>query len=107
MSSRRRPTAVRIATRSSSTSAWTRPAPASRSTGTSVQSIAEFRAVVQPVGLLDRRSGEHWAGRLYMRRLSPYVTRLLAKTSISPNAVTGVMVFAGVAAGGVLAIEGL
>jgi phosphatidylglycerophosphate synthase len=42
-----------------------------------------------------------------MRRLSPYVTALLAKTSISPNAVTGVMVLAGLAAGGVLAIDGL
>ena len=31
--------------------------------------------VAQPAGQLRRSSGEHWAGRLYMRRDSPYVTR--------------------------------
>ncbi|MGH3032893.1 MAG: CDP-alcohol phosphatidyltransferase family protein, partial [Gaiellaceae bacterium] len=42
----------------------------------SLPSIAELRAVTQPEGLLERPGAEHWAGRLYMRRLSPYVTRL-------------------------------
>jgi phosphatidylglycerophosphate synthase len=70
-------------------------------------SAAEIRAVSQPHGLLERRSGEHWAGRLYMRHISVYVTALLARTPISPNQVTAVMVIAGVAAGGVLAIGGL
>jgi phosphatidylglycerophosphate synthase len=68
---------------------------------------AEIRAVSQPHGLLERRSGEHWAGRLYMRRISVYVTALLARTPITPNQVTAVMVACGVGAGGVLAIDGL
>ncbi|GLV51968.1 transferase [Thermobispora bispora] len=56
---------------------------------------------------MDRRSGEHWAGLLYMRRLSIYVTWLLAKTPITPNQVTGLMIVCGVAAGAVLALPGL
>ena len=39
--------------------------------------MAQVRAVGQPPGLLERSSAEHWAGRLYMRRLSPHVTRAL------------------------------
>ena len=39
-------------------------------------SIAELRAQTQPDWLLARPGAEHWAGRLYMRRLSPYLTRL-------------------------------
>jgi phosphatidylglycerophosphate synthase len=68
---------------------------------------AEIRAVVQPPGLLGRRSGEHWAGRLYMRRISVYVTAPLARTRVTPNQVTAVMVAAGVCAGGLLAVGGL
>ena len=29
-------------------------------------SVAELRPVVHPPGVKDRRSGEHWMGRLYM-----------------------------------------
>ena len=39
--------------------------------------IAELRAATQPDSIFARNSGEHWAGKLYMRRLSPYLTRLL------------------------------
>jgi phosphatidylglycerophosphate synthase len=56
-----------------------------------VPSIAELRAVTQPASLLARPGAEHWAGRLYMRRLSPYLTRLLVSTPLSPNAVTALM----------------
>lgn len=56
---------------------------------------------------MDRRSGEHWAGLLYMRRLSIYATWLLAKTPITPNQVTGLMIISGVAAGAVLALPGI
>src|SRR4051794_804167 len=69
--------------------------------------ITEIRAATQPPGLLDRRSGEHWAGRLYMRRISVYVTALLVRTPVSPNQLTVLMLVAGVAAGAVLAIGGL
>jgi phosphatidylglycerophosphate synthase len=69
--------------------------------------MAEFRAVVQPPGLLDRNSGEHWAGRLYIRRVSPYLTYWLARTPLTPNGVTWLMLVVGVAAAGVLTLPGL
>ena len=58
-------------------------------------SIAELRAVAQPPGLIDRRSAEHWAGRLYMRRMSPYVTRWLVPTPATPNGLTITMIVVG------------
>ncbi len=70
-------------------------------------SIAELRAVIQPPGLLDRNSGEHWAGRLYIRRVSPYVTRALLRTPATPNGVTWAMIVAGVAAAGAITVPGL
>lgn len=70
-------------------------------------SVAELRAVAQPEGHIQRRNGEHWAGALYMRRLSIYVTWLLTKTSITPNQVTWLMTVAGVLGGVVLAFGGL
>lgn len=73
----------------------------------SAPSVAELRAVAQPQTTMDRRSGEHWAGLLYMRRLSIYATWLLAKTPITPNQVTGLMILSGVAAGAVLALPGI
>jgi phosphatidylglycerophosphate synthase len=69
--------------------------------------IAELRAATQPASIFERNSGEHWAGKLYMRRLSPYLTRLLLRTGISANGVTWLMIVAGVAAAGVLALPGL
>jgi phosphatidylglycerophosphate synthase len=70
-------------------------------------SLAELRAVTQPASLFARNSGEHWAGKLYMRRLSPYVTRVLLRTRVTPNAVTWFMMVVGVAAAGVLTLPGL
>ena len=58
-------------------------------------SVAELRAVTQPAELFARNSGEHWAGKLYMRRVSPYLTRPLLRTRISPNAVTWFMMVVG------------
>ena len=70
-------------------------------------SVAELRAATQPPSLFERNSGEHWAGRLYMRKLSPYVTRALLRTPLSPNAVTWLMIAVGIAAAGVLTLPGL
>ncbi|NUP01438.1 MAG: CDP-alcohol phosphatidyltransferase family protein [Nonomuraea sp.] len=70
-------------------------------------SVAELRRVAQPEGHLERRNGEHWAGVLYMRRLSIYVTWWMTKTPVTPNQLTWVMTFAGVAAGFALALPGL
>jgi phosphatidylglycerophosphate synthase len=68
-------------------------------------SIAELRAATQPPSIFERNSGEHWAGKLYVRRVSPYLTRLFVRTPITPNQVTWLMIAVGVAAGAVLAIE--
>ncbi|GIH74454.1 CDP-alcohol phosphatidyltransferase family protein [Planobispora longispora] len=70
-------------------------------------SVAELRAVAQPHSTMDRASGEHWAGVLYMRKLSIYVTWFLAKTPITPNQTTWLMILCGLAAGGVMALPGL
>jgi phosphatidylglycerophosphate synthase len=70
-------------------------------------SIAELRAVTQPDGLLTRAAGEHWAGRLYMRRLSPYVTRLLLRTPLSAMAVTWLMIPTGLLAAASLTFPGV
>ena len=58
-------------------------------------SIADLRAETQPDWLLARPGAEHWAGRLYMRRLSPYLTRLILRTPLSANGVTALMIPAG------------
>jgi phosphatidylglycerophosphate synthase len=70
-------------------------------------SIAELRPVAQPNGLLERSGEEHWAGRLYMRRLSLHVTRVLIAMPLSANAVTFLMIPVGLAAGLVLSLPGL
>ncbi|MFC7644967.1 CDP-alcohol phosphatidyltransferase family protein [Streptosporangium lutulentum] len=70
-------------------------------------SVAELRAVAQPHSTMDRNSGEHWAGALYMRKLSIYVTWFLAKTPITPNQTTWLMILCGVLASAVLALPGL
>jgi phosphatidylglycerophosphate synthase len=58
-------------------------------------SIAELRAVAQPDTVVGRVSGEHWAGRLYQRKVSTHITRLLAPTRVTPNAITWTMLLTG------------
>ena len=70
-------------------------------------SIAELREVTQPPSLFARNSGEHWAGRLYIRRGSVYLTRLLIPTRITPNAVTWGMTVVGVLAAVALSVPGV
>jgi phosphatidylglycerophosphate synthase len=65
-------------------------------------SLAELRALAQPPAVMGRRNSEHWAGALYLRRMSIYVTRLLVPTGISANGVTGLMILTGVAGAAVL-----
>ena len=73
----------------------------------STPSIAELRAATQPPSIFERNSGEHWEGRIFMRRFSPYLTRLLIRTPITPNGVTWLMIFAGVLAAGALSLPGI
>ncbi|MFE7133583.1 CDP-alcohol phosphatidyltransferase family protein [Streptomyces sp. NPDC057638] len=70
-------------------------------------SVAELRPVVHPEGVKDRRSGEHWAGRLYMREISLRVDPYLVNTRITPNQLTYLMVVVGVLGGAALLIPGL
>jgi phosphatidylglycerophosphate synthase len=69
--------------------------------------VADLRAATQPPSIFARNSGEHWGGRLYMRRVSPFLTRLLLRAGLSPNTVTALMIVVGLAAAGVLSIPGL
>jgi phosphatidylglycerophosphate synthase len=73
----------------------------------SPRSIAELRAVTQPESLLGRPGAEHWAGRLYMRRLSPYVTRVLLTTPVTADVVTALMIPAGLLAALALTVPGV
>ncbi|MEU7316863.1 MULTISPECIES: CDP-alcohol phosphatidyltransferase family protein [Streptomyces] len=70
-------------------------------------SVAELRPVVHPAGVKDRRSGEHWAGRLYMRELSLRIDRHLVNTRVTPNQLTYVMTLAGVLALPALLVPGV
>ncbi|SEG90875.1 CDP-alcohol phosphatidyltransferase [Thermomonospora echinospora] len=68
--------------------------------------IADVRALGQPPGLKERRNEEHWAGRLYMRSLSPFFSWLSLRLGLSPNQLTYLMMFTGVAAGVVVSVPG-
>jgi phosphatidylglycerophosphate synthase len=69
-------------------------------------SIAELREVTQPPAIRGRRTAEHWTGDLYMRRVSPYLTRVLVRAGLSANSVTGLMIVTGCAAGFALLVPG-
>ncbi|NRD08451.1 CDP-alcohol phosphatidyltransferase family protein [Rathayibacter agropyri] len=71
------------------------------------RSLAELRAVTQPPEVRGRRNAEHWTASLYLRRLSPYLTWLLVRTSISANGVTGLMILVGWSAAAALVIPGV
>ena len=73
---------------------------------TSTPSVAELRAATQPPEIFERNSGEHWAGRLYVRRLSPYATKLFVRLGVSPDAVTWLFILVGLAAAAVLSLGG-
>jgi phosphatidylglycerophosphate synthase len=70
-------------------------------------SLAEVKATGQPPEVISRLNDEHWAGRLYMRRVSPRATWIFARLGWSPNAVTTGFIACGVAAGVVAALGGL
>src|ERR1700746_2982366 len=69
--------------------------------------LNEVRAKGQPPEVLARLNDEHWFGRLYMRKLSPYATVVFARLGWSPNAVTVCFMVAGVAAGVLTGVPGL
>lgn len=64
--------------------------------------------MIHPEGMLQRRSAEHWAGRLYMRRISLRITRVLSTvTVITPNGLTYLMMLTGVLVSVALVVPGL
>ncbi|MFH9981322.1 CDP-alcohol phosphatidyltransferase family protein [Streptomyces sp. NPDC017179] len=69
--------------------------------------LEELREVCQPQAKLASRNGEHWAGRLYMRRVSLRFTRQLVRTPVTPDQLTWTMVVCGIASGAALLIPGL
>src|ERR1041384_4558956 len=64
--------------------------------------VSEVKRLSQPPGLKERRNEEHWAGRLYMRDVSPYFTWLFLRLGFSANQLTYLMLLSGIA-GGVVA----
>ncbi|MDQ5974379.1 MAG: CDP-alcohol phosphatidyltransferase family protein [Actinomycetota bacterium] len=69
--------------------------------------VAEIREVCQPPAVRGRRNSEHWVADVYLRDISPYLTRLLLRTPISANGVTWLMIATGVGAAAALLIPGL
>jgi hypothetical protein len=69
--------------------------------------VAELREVTQPPAVRGRSTSEHWVADVYLRRLSPYLTRVLLRTPISANGVTWVMIATGASAGLALLVPGL
>jgi phosphatidylglycerophosphate synthase len=63
--------------------------------------------VTQPPEVRLRRNAEHWTAHLYLRDISPYLTWLFLKTSISANGVTWLMILTGWATAAALLIPGL
>lgn len=70
-------------------------------------SLAQLRSVTQPPEVRQRANAEHWTASLYLRDLSPYLTWMLLRTSISANGVTGVMILTGWSVALALLIPGI
>lgn len=68
--------------------------------------IAQLRAVTQPPAVRGRKNSEHWVADVYLRRISPYLTRVLLRTGVSANTVTWFMIVTGACAGLALLIPG-
>ena len=59
-------------------------------------SIKELREVCQPPTVTGRSNAEHWVADLYLRRISPYLTKWLLRTPITANGVTYLMILTGI-----------
>lgn len=57
--------------------------------------ISEIRNLGQPASVMNRRVAEHWTGPAYMRKFSPYLSKIFLSLNISPTQVTWLMVFTG------------
>jgi hypothetical protein len=77
------------------------PSPAESRPTRKTATIAQVKALGQPAGLKQRRNEEHWAGRWYMRDVSPLFTWVFLRLGFSANQLTYLMIVAGIAAGAV------
>ncbi len=69
--------------------------------------IAQLREVTQPPAVRGRKNSEHWVADVYLRQLSPYLTRVLLRLGLSANSVTWIMIATGASAGLSLLIPGM
>lgn len=69
--------------------------------------IAQIREVSQPLSVTGRSNAEHWVADLYLRKISPFLTRVLLKTPITANGVTYLMILTGISISGALLLPGL
>ncbi|MDO9378595.1 MAG: CDP-alcohol phosphatidyltransferase family protein [Nocardioidaceae bacterium] len=69
--------------------------------------FAEYRAIAQPPEIRARKSAEHWTADLYLRDISPYLSRPLVRMGLSANSVTVLMILCGWAAAGSLLVPGI
>lgn len=69
--------------------------------------LEQLREVTQPESTMSRRNAEHWLARLLLRRVSLRVTRLLVRTPVTANQLTGLMIVVGMLAAVVVALPGL
>lgn len=68
--------------------------------------LAQIREICQPVSITGRANSEHWVADVYLRSISPYLTKILLKTSITANGVTFLMIASGIAISASLLISG-
>mgnify|MGYP003344378014 FL=1 len=69
--------------------------------------VSQIREVGQPVSITGRTNSEHWVADLYLRSISPYLTKVLLKLGFSANAVTYLMILSGISISGSLLIPGI
>jgi len=69
--------------------------------------VAQIREVCQPPAIRGRRNSEHWVADVYLRDISPHLTRILLRTPITANQVTWLMVATGMSAAAAVLIPGL
>jgi phosphatidylglycerophosphate synthase len=69
--------------------------------------LDELREVCQPASTMDRRNGEHWLARIWLRRISLRITAVLIRTPVTPNQLTALMIVVGLLAAGAAALPGL
>jgi len=68
--------------------------------------ISQIRLISQPVSVTGRSNAEHWVADLYLRKLSPYLTRVFLRTPITANGVTWLMILNAALIGPALLIPG-